>query len=132
MAGFVRTFVLGSGDADTPLLALYRHLGWVHGAEEAALNPRLCEEAELVACPISAWLHAHAADLRDVESLLASHERVHALGREILQVRHRGTREELHRLLGQLHVQSHLFQEKLGQALRTMRENAAAKAPPST
>ncbi|MHB8248558.1 MAG: bifunctional diguanylate cyclase/phosphodiesterase [Acidithiobacillus sp.] len=132
VAGFVRTFVLGSGDADTPLLALYRHLGWVHAAEEAALNPRLCEEAELVACPISAWLHAHAADLRDVESLLASHERVHALGREILQVRHRGTREELHRLLGQLHVQSHLFQEKLGQALRTMRENAAAKAPPST
>ncbi len=130
VAGFVRTFILGSGDADTPLLALYRHLGWVHAAEEAALNPGLCEDAELAACPITTWLHAHAPDLPGVEALLAEHGAVHALGREILQVRQSGTREDLHRLLGQLHVHSHLFQEGLGQAVRTMRDNAAAKAPP--
>ncbi|WP_423855923.1 bifunctional diguanylate cyclase/phosphodiesterase [Acidithiobacillus sulfuriphilus] len=130
VAGFVRTFVLGSGDADTPLLALYRHLGWVHAAEEAALNPGLCEDAEVAACPITTWLHTHAPDLPGVEALLAEHEAVHALGRAILQVRQSGTREELHRLLGQLHVHSHLFQEGLGQAVRTMRNNAAAKTPP--
>ncbi|MCL5980135.1 MAG: EAL domain-containing protein [Gammaproteobacteria bacterium] len=130
VAGFVRTFVLGSGDADTPLLALYRHLGWVHAAEEAALNPGLCEDAEVAACPITTWLHTHAPDLPGVEALLAEHEAVHALGREILQVRQSGTREELHRLLGQLHVHSHLFQERLGQAVRTMRNNAAAETPP--
>ena len=31
-------------------------------------------------------------------------------------------------MLGQLHVHSHLFQEGLGQAVKTMRESAAAKA----
>ncbi|MHB1737120.1 MAG: putative bifunctional diguanylate cyclase/phosphodiesterase [Acidithiobacillus sp.] len=41
VADFVRTFVLGSGDADTPLLALYRHLGWVHAAEESCGEPWL-------------------------------------------------------------------------------------------
>ncbi|MHB1495211.1 MAG: putative bifunctional diguanylate cyclase/phosphodiesterase, partial [Acidithiobacillus sp.] len=133
VANFVRTFVLGCGDADTPLLALYRHLGWVHAAEEAALNSGLCEDGELAVCPITAWLHAHAPDLPGIGTLLAEHETVHALGCEILQVRHSGKREEFHRLLGQLHVHSHLFQEGLGQAVRTMRESAAAKAqPPSS
>jgi EAL domain-containing protein (putative c-di-GMP-specific phosphodiesterase class I) len=127
VADFVRTFVLGAGDADTPLLALYQHLGWVHAAEESAMNHGGYEHAELAACPITAWLHAHAAELPGVETLLAEHEAVHALGREILQVRQGGTREELHRLLGQLHGHSHLFQEGLGQAVKSMRENAAAK-----
>ncbi len=59
--------------------------------------------------------------------MLAEHETVHILGREILQVRQKGTREELRRLLGQLHRHSHRFQEGLGQAVKSMRENAAAK-----
>ncbi len=132
VADFVRTFVLGSGDTDTPLLALYRHQGWVHAAEEAALNHGLCEDAELAACPITAWLGAHASELPGVEGLLSEHASVHALGREILQVRRNGTREELHRLLGQLHVHSHRFQEELGQAVKAMRDNTAAKALPSS
>ncbi|WP_141672432.1 hypothetical protein, partial [Acidithiobacillus ferrivorans] len=58
---------------------------------------------------------------------------VHILGRKILQVRQSGTREELHRLLGQLHGHSHLFQEELGQAVQGMRAAAAATAlPPSS
>ena len=130
VAGFVRTFVLGTGDADTPLLALYQHLGWMHAAEESAMYHAGYENTELAACPITTWLHAHAAELSGVETLLAEHEAVHALGREIFQIRQNGTREELHRLLGQLHVYSHRFQEGLGQAVKTMRENAEAKAPP--
>ncbi|UEP60228.1 EAL domain-containing protein [Acidithiobacillus ferriphilus] len=132
VADFVRTFVLGAGDADTPLLALYQHLGWMHAAEESAINHGIYAYAELAACPITTWLHAHAAELSGVEALLVEHEAVHALGREIFQIRQSGTREELHRLLGQLHAHSHRFQEGLGQAVKTMRENAAAKteAPP--
>jgi hypothetical protein len=64
--------------------------------------------------------------------LLAEHETVHILGREILQVRQKGTREELHRLLGQLHVHSHQFQEGLGQAVKAMRENAEAEVKTSS
>ena len=130
VADFVHTFVLGTGDADTPLLALYQHLGWVHAAEELAMNHGGHEHADLAACPITAWLHAHAPELPGVEALLAEHEAVHALGREILQVRQSGTREELHRLLGQLHGHSRLFQEGLGQAVTAMRDNAAATALP--
>ncbi|MHB8850773.1 MAG: EAL domain-containing protein, partial [Acidithiobacillus ferriphilus] len=132
VADFVRTFVLGAGDADTPLLALYQHLGWMHAAEESAMYHAGYENTELAACPITTWLHAHAAELSGVEALLVEHEAVHALGREIFQIRQSGTREELHRLLGQLHAHSHRFQEGLGQAVKTMRENAAAKteAPP--
>ncbi|MFA6181744.1 putative bifunctional diguanylate cyclase/phosphodiesterase [Acidithiobacillus sp.] len=126
VADFVHAFVLGSGDADTPLLALHQHLGWVHVAEESAMNHGGYEHAELSACPITAWLHAHAPELPGVEALLAEHEAVHALGQEILRVRQSGTREELHRLLGQLHERSHRFQEELGQAVRAMRDNAAA------
>ena len=129
---FVRTFVLGSGDADTPLLALYRHQGWVRAAEEAALKHGLCEDAELAVCPITTWLGAHAFELPGVEGLLSEHASVHALSREILQVRRSGTREELHHLLAQLHVHSHQFQEGLGRAVKTMRENAATQAPLSS
>lgn len=124
VADFVHAFVLGSGDADTPLLALHQHLGWVHVAEESAMNHGGYEHAELSACPITVWLHAHAPELPGVEALLAEHEAVHALGQEILRVRQSGTREELHRLLGQLHEHSHRFQEELGQAVRAMRDNA--------
>ena len=88
------------------------------------------ENTELAACPITTWLHAHAAELSGVETLLAEHEAVHALGRKIFQIRQNGTREELHRLLGQLHVYSHRFQEGLGQAVKAMRDIAAAKALP--
>ena len=130
VADFVRTFVLGAGDADTPMLALYQHLGWVRAAAESAMNHEGYEHTELADCPITTWLHAHASELPEVETLLAEHETVHALGREIFQIRQNGTREELHRLLGQLHVYSHRFQEGLGQAVKTMRENAEAKAPP--
>ena len=130
VADFVRTFVLGAGDADTPLLALYQHLGWVHTAEEFAINHWAYAHADLAACPITTWLHAHASELPEVETLLAEHETVHILGREILQVRQKGTRDELHRLLGQLHRHSQIFQEGLGQAVRAMRDNAAAKALP--
>ncbi|WP_409409010.1 EAL domain-containing protein [Acidithiobacillus ferriphilus] len=132
VADFVRTFVLGAGDTDTPLLALYQHLGWMHTAEESAIYHASYENTELAACPLTTWLHAHAAELSEVEALLVEHEAVHALGREIIQVRQSGTREELHRLLGQLHRHSHRFQEGLGQVVKTMRENAAAKteAPP--
>ena len=132
VADFVRTFVLGAGDADTPLLALYRHMGWVHAAEESAMNHGSYENMDLAACPVTTWLYAHAPELPGVEALLAEHETVHALGREIIQVRQGGTREELHRLLGQLHVHSHLFQEGLGQAVKAMRESAATKAEPSS
>ncbi|MEY2335980.1 EAL domain-containing protein [Acidithiobacillus ferrianus] len=127
VADFVRNFVLGSGDADTPLLALYQHLGWVHAAEEAALNHGLCEDAELAACPITGWLRTHASNVPGVESLLAEHAAVHALGRKILQARSGGTREELHRLLGQLHVRSHQFQAALGEVVRIMRERTATE-----
>ncbi|WP_153940900.1 EAL domain-containing protein [Acidithiobacillus thiooxidans] len=130
VANFVSTFVLGAGDADTPLLALYQHLEWVRAAAESAINHGLYEHAELAACPITTWLHAHASELPEVETLLAEHKTVHILGREILQVRQKGTREELHRLLGQLHGHSLQFQEGLGQAVKAMRENAEAKAPP--
>jgi diguanylate cyclase (GGDEF)-like protein len=132
VADFVRTFILGAGDTDTPLLALYQHLGWVHTAEESAMYHAGYENTELAACPITTWLHAHALELPGVDALLVEHEAVHALGREILQVRQSGTREELHRLLGQLHEHSHRFQEGLGQAVKIMRDNAAAKteAPP--
>ncbi len=132
VADFVRTFILGAGDTDTPLLALYQHLGWVHAAEESAMYHAGYENTELAACPITTWLHAHASELSGVEALLAEHEAVHALGREIFQVRQSGTREELHRLLGQLHAHSHRFQEGLGQAVKIMRDIAAAKteAPP--
>jgi len=124
VADFVHAFVLGTGDADTPLLALYQHLGWVHAAEESAMNHGGYEHADLAACPITVWLHGHAPELPGVEALLAEHEAVHALGQEILQVRQSGTREELHRLLGQLHVHSHSFQDGLGQAVKSMRDNA--------
>ncbi|MHB8179763.1 MAG: bifunctional diguanylate cyclase/phosphodiesterase [Acidithiobacillus ferrivorans] len=127
VANFVSTFVLGAGDAGTPLLALYQHLGWVHAAEESAMHHGGYEHAELAACPITTWLHVHASELPEVETLLAEHETVHILGREILHVRQKGTREELHRLLGQLHVHSHQFQEGLGQAVKIMRDNAAAR-----
>ncbi|MHB1495029.1 MAG: EAL domain-containing protein [Acidithiobacillus sp.] len=123
VADFVRTFVLGTGDADTPLLALYQHLGWVHAAEESAMNHGGHEHADLAACPITAWLHTHGPELPGVEALLAEHEAVHTLGREILQARQSGTREELHRLLGQLHEHSHRFQDGLGRAVKAMREN---------
>ncbi|CDQ12050.1 hypothetical protein AFERRI_10030 [Acidithiobacillus ferrivorans] len=126
VADFVRTFVLGTGDTNTPLLALYQHMGWVHAAEESAMNHQGYEHAELAACPITTWLHAHASELSEVETLLAEHETVHALSLEILQVRQGGTREDLHRLLNQLHAHNHLFQEGLGQAVKTMRENAEA------
>ena len=130
---FVRNFVLGTGDADTPLLALYQHLGWVHAAEESAMNHGGHEHADLAACPITTWLHTHGPELPGVEDLLAEHEAVHTLGREIFQARQSGTREELHRLLGQLHEHSHRFQDGLGQAVKTMRDNTAAKAmPPSS
>ncbi len=66
------------------------------------------------------------SELPEVEALLAEHEAVHALGREILRVRSGGNREELHRLLGQLHEHSHRFQEGMGQA-KTMRRNTADK-----
>ncbi|MHB1268013.1 MAG: putative bifunctional diguanylate cyclase/phosphodiesterase [Acidithiobacillus ferriphilus] len=127
VADFVRSFVLGAGDADTPMLALYQHLGWVRAAAESAMKHEDYEHTELAACPITTWLHAHASELPEVETLLAEHETVHILGREILQVRQSGTREELHRLLGQLHVHSHRFQEGLGQAVKAMRDNAAAR-----
>ncbi|MHB1266854.1 MAG: bifunctional diguanylate cyclase/phosphodiesterase, partial [Acidithiobacillus ferriphilus] len=87
VAEFVRTFVLGAGDTNTPLLALYQHLGWVHAAEESAMYHGGHEHTDLAACPITAWLHAHASELPEVETLLAEHETVHILGREILQVR---------------------------------------------
>ncbi|MHB1321808.1 MAG: bifunctional diguanylate cyclase/phosphodiesterase [Acidithiobacillus ferrivorans] len=133
VANFVRNFVLGVGDADTPMLALYQHLGWLRAATESATNHQGYEDTELADCPITTWLHAHAAELPGVETLLAEHETVHILGREILQVRQSGTRDELHRLLGQLHVHSHLFQEELGQAVQGMRAAAAATAlPPSS
>ena len=132
VADFVRTFVLGAGDADTPLLALCQHLGWVHTAEEFAINHGSHEYADLAACPIATWLHAHAPDLPGVETLLAEHETVHALGRKILQVRQGGTREELYRVLSQLHRHSQIFQEGLGQAVSAMRDNAAVKAEPSS
>ena len=122
----MRTFVLGTGDADTPLLALYQHLGWVHAAEELAMNHGGYEHDDLAACPITIWLHAHASELSGVEALLVEHDTVHILGREILQVRQKGTREELHRLLGQLHAHSHRFQEGLGRAVKIMRDNASA------
>ncbi|WP_231951189.1 EAL domain-containing protein [Acidithiobacillus ferrivorans] len=128
VADFVRSFVLGVGDADTPMLALYQHLGWVRAAAESVMNHQGHEHMELAACPITTWLHAHASELPEVETLLAEHETVHILGREILQVRQSGTREELHLLLGQLHVHSHRFQEGLGQAVKAMRDNAAATA----
>ncbi|SMH65776.1 Diguanylate cyclase/phosphodiesterase (fragment) [Acidithiobacillus ferrivorans] len=134
VADFVRSFVLGVGDADTPMLALYQHLGWVRAAAESVMNHEGYEHTELAACPITTWLHAHASELPEVETLLAEHETVHILGREILQVRQSGTREELHRLLGQLHGHSHRFQEGLGQAVKDMRDNAAvakAQPPPS-
>jgi diguanylate cyclase (GGDEF)-like protein len=124
VADFVRTFILGAGDANTPLLALYQHLGWVHAAEEAAMNHVGYENSDLAACPITTWLHANASELPGAETLLAEHEAVHALGREILRVRSGGNREELHRLLGQLHRHSHSFQEGLGQAVKAMRETA--------
>ncbi|WP_308169446.1 EAL domain-containing protein [Acidithiobacillus ferriphilus] len=126
VADFVRTFVLGAGDADTPMLALYQHLGWVRAAAESAMNHEGYEHTELADCPITTWLHTHAAELSEVEALLAEHETVHALGRKILQVRQSGTREELHRLLGQLHEHSHRFQEGLGRAVKIMRDNASA------
>ncbi|MDA8246393.1 MAG: GGDEF-domain containing protein, partial [Acidithiobacillus sp.] len=109
-----------------------QHLGWVHAAEELAMNHGGYEHDDLAACPITIWLHAHASELSGVEALLVEHEAVHALGREILQIRQSGTREELHRLLGQLHAHSHRFQEGLGQAVKIMRDIAAAKteAPP--
>ena len=129
VADFVRTFVLGTGDADTPMLALYQHLGWVRAAAESAMNHQGYENTELADCPITTWLHAHASELPEVEALLAEHKTVHILGREILQLRQSGTREELHRLRGQLHMHSHLFQEELGRAVKVMRENAEAKAP---
>ncbi len=53
VADFVRTFVLGAGDTDTPLLALYQHLGWVHAAEELAMNHGGYEHEDLAACPIA-------------------------------------------------------------------------------
>ena len=115
VADFVRTFVLGAGDTDTQLLALYQHLGWERAAAEFAMNHEGYENTELAACLIATWLHAHASELPEVETLLAEHETVHILGREIFQVRQKGTREELHRLLGQLHGHSHRFQEGLGQ-----------------
>ncbi len=124
VADFMHAFVLGTGDADTPLLALYQHLGWVHAAEESAMNHGGYEHADLAACPITTWLHVHAPELPGVEALLAEHEAVQALGQEILQVRQSGTREELRRLLGQLHMHSHSFQEGLGQAVMAMRDNA--------
>ena len=91
------------------------------------MNHGIYAYTELAACPITTWLHAHASELPEVETLLAEHETVHILGREIFQVRQSGTREELHRLLGQLHGHSHRFQEGLGQAVKIMRENAAAR-----
>ncbi|MBW9249017.1 MAG: EAL domain-containing protein, partial [Acidithiobacillus ferriphilus] len=133
VADFVRTFVLGAGDADTPMLALYQHLGWVRAAAESAMNHEGYEHTELADCPITTWLHTHAAELPEVEALLVEHEAVHALGRKILQVRQSGMREELHRLLGQLHGHSHRFKESLGQAVQGMRADAAATAlPPSS
>ncbi|WP_081919177.1 bifunctional diguanylate cyclase/phosphodiesterase [Acidithiobacillus ferrivorans] len=133
VADFVRSFVLGVGDADTPMVALYQHLGWLRAATESTMNHQGYENTELADCPITTWLHAHASELPGVEALLAEHETVHILGREILQVRQSGTREELHRLLGQLHGHSHLFQEELGQAVQGMRAAAAATAlPPSS
>ncbi|MHB8236984.1 MAG: bifunctional diguanylate cyclase/phosphodiesterase [Acidithiobacillus ferrivorans] len=90
VADFVRSFVLGAGDADTPMLALYQHLGWVRAAAESAMNHQGYENTELAACPITTWLHAHASELPEVETLLAEHETVHILGREILQVRQAG------------------------------------------
>ena len=91
------------------------------------------ENTELAACPITTWLHAHASELSEVETLLAEHETVHALGRKILHVRQSGTREELHHLLDQLHGHSHRFKESLGQAVQGMRVDAAATAlPPSS
>ena len=128
VADFVHTFVLGAGDADTPLLALYQHLGWVRAAEESATSHGFYEHAGLATCPVTSWLRTHASDLPEVETLLAEHETVHILGRKILQIRQSGTREELHRLLGQLHGHSHLFQEGLGRAVKTMRASAGAAA----
>ena len=112
------------------MLALYQHLGWVRAAAESTMNHEGYENAELAACPITTWLHVHASELPEVETLLAEHETVHILGREILQVRQKGTREELHRLLGQLHEHSHRFQEGLGRAVKAMRENEATNASP--
>ncbi|EED41821.1 hypothetical protein EBI_23627, partial [Enterocytozoon bieneusi H348] len=66
VADFVHTFVLGTGDADTPLLALYQHLGWVHAAEGSAMNHGDYEHVDLAACPITAWLHTHAPELPGV------------------------------------------------------------------
>ncbi len=132
VADFVRTFVLGQGDTDTPLLALYRHLGWVHAAEQAALNPDLCGNTELSSCPVMAWLHAHMPDLPGIDVLLAEHETVHALGQEILRIRESGTREDLHRLLNQLRIHSHIFQEELGEAVTTMQNMEAARARSSS
>ena len=42
VADFVRTFVLGTGDADTPMLALYQHLGWVRAAAESYMDASMC------------------------------------------------------------------------------------------
>uniref|UniRef100_E6QB32 Uncharacterized protein n=1 Tax=mine drainage metagenome TaxID=410659 RepID=E6QB32_9ZZZZ len=116
VADFVRTVVLGVGDTDTPLLALYQHLEWAHAAEESAMYHAGYENMELATCPITTWLHAHALELPEVETLRAEHEAVHALGWEIFQVRSGENRKELHRLLGLLHGHSHHFQEGLGQA----------------
>ncbi len=125
VADFVRTFVLGSGDADTPLLAIYRHLRYVHAVEDLAMNQGGHEIVNAAVCPVTAWLQAHARELPGAGILLSAHEAIHDLGREILSVRKNGTREETHRLLGQLHMCSHLFQEDLGQAMRTLRDQAS-------
>ena len=129
---FVHTFVLGSGDADTLLLALYQHLVWVHAAEDPVIDfGWRGHTAEPATCPIAGWLHAHAPELPEVEILVAEHEAVHALGLKILQVRQGGTRKELRRLLSELHAISRLFRERLGRAVRAIRENAEAKTEPS-
>ncbi len=125
VADFVRTFVLGSGDADTPLLAIYRHLRYVHAVEDLAMNQGGHEIVNAAVCPVTAWLQAHDRELPGAGILLSAHEAIHDLGREILSVRKNGTREETHRLLGQLHMCSHLFQQDLGQAMRTLRDQAS-------
>ncbi len=122
--GFVRTFVLGKGEVDTPLLALYQHLGLVHAAEDLAVSHGEYEIADASACPVTAWLQGIARELPGAEALLVTHEAVHVLGREILLARQNGTREEIHRLLGQLRTHSHLFQERLGQAVRALQDHA--------
>ena len=100
----------------------------MRAAEESATSHGFYEHAGLATCPVTSWLRTHASDLPEVETLLAEHETVHILGRKILQIRQSGTREELHRLLGQLHGHSHLFQEGLGRAVKTMRASAGAAA----